>query len=89
MSLALALYRELPVRQAAVLLRCRDKQLWRRIEFYGDQARALDSSVSLAGRPRLPIRLLASLLAQQGRQRLGTEKGLPFARASDRSSRYS
>ena len=37
---ALALCRELPVRQAAALLRCADKQLWGRIEFYVDQARA-------------------------------------------------
>ena len=42
-ALALALCRELPVRQAAALLRCTDKQLWRRIEFYVDQARALES----------------------------------------------
>jgi transposase len=42
-ALALALCRELPVRQAAALLRCRDKQLWRRIAFYVDQARALES----------------------------------------------
>lgn len=42
-ALALALCRQLPVRQAAELLRCRDKQLWRRIEFYVDQARALQS----------------------------------------------
>ena len=42
-ALALALCRELPVRQAAALLRCKDKQLWRRIEFYVDQARALES----------------------------------------------
>lgn len=41
-ALALALCRELPVRQAAALLRCADKQLWRRIEFYVDQARALE-----------------------------------------------
>ena len=39
-ALALALCRELPVRQAAALLRCTDKQLWRRIEFYVDRARA-------------------------------------------------
>ncbi|MCK7497192.1 MAG: transposase [Comamonadaceae bacterium] len=32
-----------PVRQAAALLRCRDKRLWRRIAFYVDQARALES----------------------------------------------
>ena len=42
-ALALALCRELPVRQAAALLRCKDKQLWRRIEFFVDQARALES----------------------------------------------
>src|SRR5262249_2493690 len=42
-ALALALCRELPVRQAGALLRCRDKQLWRRIEFYVEQARALES----------------------------------------------
>ncbi len=41
-ALALALCRELPVRQAAALLRCNDKQLWRRIEFHVDQARALE-----------------------------------------------
>jgi transposase len=35
--------RELPVRQAGALLRCSDKQLWRRIEFYVDQARASES----------------------------------------------
>ena len=42
-ALALALCRDLPVRQAASLLRCKDKQLWRRIELYVDQARALES----------------------------------------------
>ena len=42
-ALALALCRELPVRQAAGLLRCADKQLWRRIEFHVGQARALES----------------------------------------------
>lgn len=42
-ALALALCRELPVRQAAALLRCRDKQLWRQIEFHVDRARALES----------------------------------------------
>jgi transposase len=41
-ALALSLCRELPVRQAAALLRCADKALWRRIEFYVAQARALD-----------------------------------------------
>lgn len=50
-ALALALCRELPVRQAAALLRCNDKQLWWRIEFYVDQARALESfkGVQLVG----------------------------------------
>ena len=35
-ALALALCRELPARQAAALLRCADKQLWRCIEHYVD-----------------------------------------------------
>lgn len=50
-ALALALCRELPVRQAAALLRCSDKQLWLRIEFYVDQARALEefAGVQLVG----------------------------------------
>ena len=50
-ALALALCRELPVKQAAALLRCADKQLWRRIEHYVDQARALDdmSTVKIVG----------------------------------------
>lgn len=41
-ALALSLCQELPVRQAAQLLRCADKQLWRRIEHYVDAARKLD-----------------------------------------------
>ena len=41
-ALALALCRELPVRQAAALLRCSDKQLWLRIEFYVERARLLE-----------------------------------------------
>ena len=50
-ALALSLCQELPVRQAAVLLRCSDKQLWRRIEHYVSAARALDdmSQVSVVG----------------------------------------
>ena len=50
-ALALALCRELPVRQAAALLRCADKQLWRRIEHYVGQARAQDdmSTVQIVG----------------------------------------
>ena len=48
-ALALALGQELPVRQAAALLRCSDKRLWRRIEHYVNAARALDdmSDVSI------------------------------------------
>lgn len=41
-ALALTLCRDLPVRQAAALLRCADKQLWRRIAHYVGQARALE-----------------------------------------------
>ena len=41
-ALALSLCQQLPMRQAAALLRCSDKQLWRRIEHYVSQARALD-----------------------------------------------
>jgi transposase len=50
-ALALALCRELPVAQAAALLRCADKPLWRRIEHYVEQARALDdmSAVKIVG----------------------------------------
>jgi len=50
-ALALALCRELPVRQAAALLRCADRQLWRRIEHYVEQARALEdfSGVQIIG----------------------------------------
>ena len=50
-ALALSLCQALPVRQAAALLRCSDKQLWRRIEHYVGQARALDdmSQVSMVG----------------------------------------
>ena len=50
-ALALSLCQELPVRQAAALLRCSDKQLWRRIAHYVGQARALDdmSQVSIVG----------------------------------------
>jgi hypothetical protein len=50
-ALALALCLELPVRQAAAQLRCTDKQLWRRIEHYVEQACALDdmSTVKING----------------------------------------
>ena len=39
-ALAISLCQELPVRQAAQMLRVADKQLWRRIEHYVQQARA-------------------------------------------------
>jgi transposase len=57
-ALALSLCRELPVRQAAALLRCTDKQLWRRIEFYVEQARALDdmSGVQIVGIDETSVR---------------------------------
>jgi transposase len=50
-ALALALCRDLPVKQAAALLRCADKPLWRRIEHYVEQARARDdmSTVQIVG----------------------------------------
>jgi transposase len=50
-ALALSLCQELPVRQAADLLRCSDKQLWRRIEHYVSAARKLDdmSNVRIIG----------------------------------------
>ena len=50
-ALALSMCQGLPVRQAANMLRVRDKQLWRRIDHYVGQARAkLDMSrVNLVG----------------------------------------
>jgi transposase len=50
-ALALSLCQDLPVRQAAQLLRCNDKQLWRRIEHYVQAARKLDdmSEVKIVG----------------------------------------
>ena len=36
------------MRQAAELLRCKDKRLWRRIEFYVAQARALEDFAGCA-----------------------------------------
>lgn len=50
-ALALSLCQDLPVRQAAELLRCTDKQLWRRIEHYVGAARKLDdmSEVKIVG----------------------------------------
>ena len=57
-ALALALCRDLPVRQAAALLRCSDKQLWRRIEFYVGQARALEdyAGVQIVGLDETSLR---------------------------------
>ena len=57
-ALALSLCQALPVRQAAALLRCSDKQLWRRIEHYVGQARALDdmSQVSMVGIDEISLR---------------------------------
>ena len=50
-ALALSLCQSTSVRQAAVLLRCDDKQLWRRIAFYVEQARAAEdmSGVTVVG----------------------------------------
>ena len=50
-ALALSLTQELPVRQAAQMLRVRDKRLWRRIEHYVHKARARQdvSEVHLIG----------------------------------------
>lgn len=57
-ALALALCRDLPVSQAAGLLRCTDKQLWRRIEHYVNEARALEdfAGVELIGIDETSIR---------------------------------
>ena len=50
-ALALTLCRDMPVKHAAALLRCADKQLWGRIEYFVQQARALDdmSTVTIVG----------------------------------------
>ena len=50
-ALALTLCQVMPVSLAASLLRCTDKQLWRRIDFYVRQARARDdmSMVGIVG----------------------------------------
>ena len=57
-ALALTLCRDLPVRQAAAWLRCSDKQLWRRIEYYVQQARALEdyAGVQLIGLDETSLR---------------------------------
>ncbi len=50
------------MRQAASLLRCADKQLWRRIEFYVSQARAQESfaGVQTVGIDETSLRLSAT-----------------------------
>ncbi|MFV0681232.1 ISL3 family transposase, partial [Ottowia sp.] len=50
-ALAISLCQQLPVRQAAQMLRVSDKQLWRRIEHYVEQARARQdmSAVRIVG----------------------------------------
>jgi len=57
-ALALSMCQGLPVRQAAHMLRVRDKQLWRRIDHYVGQARAkLDMSrVNLVGIDETSVR---------------------------------
>ena len=58
-GLALSLTRELPVRQAAQILRVRDKQLWRRIDFYVTEARRKQdmSAVRLIGIDETKLRV--------------------------------
>lgn len=57
-ALALALCLDLAVSQTAKLLRCNDKQLWRRIKHYVDEARALDdmSAVTIVGIDETSVR---------------------------------
>ena len=57
-ALALSLCQDLPVRQAAQQLRCNDKQLWRRIEYYVNAARQLDdmSAVKTIGLDETSLR---------------------------------
>jgi transposase len=57
-ALALSLCQELPVRQAAQILRVADKQLWRRIEHYVEQARSRQdmSGVHLVGVDETSVR---------------------------------
>ncbi|VUZ22689.1 ISL3 family transposase ISIde1 [uncultured Comamonas sp.] len=57
-ALALSLCSELSVRQAGALLRCADKPLWRCIQFYVKQARALDdmSAVRTVGIDETSVR---------------------------------
>ena len=58
-ALALTMCQGLPVLQAARMLRVRDKQLWRRIEHYVEQARAQQdmSAVRLVGIDETNLRL--------------------------------
>ena len=57
-ALALSMCQGLPVRQAAQMLRVRDKQLWRRIEHYVSQARAKQdmSGVRIVGIDETSVR---------------------------------
>ena len=57
-ALALSMCQGLPVRQAAQMLRVRDKQLWRRIEHYVGQARAKQdmSGVRIVGIDETSVR---------------------------------
>lgn len=57
-ALAISLCQELPVRQAAQMLRVADKQLWRRIEHYVQQARARQdmSKVRIVGVDETSVR---------------------------------
>ncbi len=50
-ALVLSLCQDLPVSQAAAMLRCNDKQLWRRIKHYVSEVRKLDdmSGVRIVG----------------------------------------
>jgi transposase len=58
-ALSLSLCQGLPVRQAARMLRVRDKQLWRRIEFYVTEARRKQdmSAVRLIGIDETKLRV--------------------------------
>lgn len=58
-ALSLSLCQGLPVRQAAQMLRVRDKQLWRRIEFYVTEARRKQdmSKVRLIGIDETKLRV--------------------------------
>ena len=57
-ALAISLCQELPVRQAAQMLRVADKRLWRRIEHYVEQARARQdmSAVRVVGVDETSVR---------------------------------